>query len=229
MTDTTELTPTERITRLLDTVEPDSPRHRALAAALDFKGSWVEMARHLKTVEDDELWEEWDYKSLKAYCKEELQLTRGEIRKIRNGFQWLEDEAPELLASADSNVSGHDAGARPVPDIDLVDQLAKGYENVQRDKLPRQAYDELKQEALDGKRSAYSLRREFKEAIPEHKREKKPLDPRKHFRKALKALERALAELEEMQEEEDAPDAELAQKARALRDEMFHMLATKEE
>jgi hypothetical protein len=229
MTETTDLSPTERIQQLLDSIEADSPRRRALEAALDFKGSWVQMAGHLKEVEDNRLWEQWEFKSLKSYCKKELQLTRGEIRKLRHGFAWLEDEAPELVVSATDDVQSRARSAPPVPDIDTVDQLAKGYRDVQQDKVPRDTYEELKRAALQGERSAYQLRRQFKEAVPEHKRDKKPLDPRKHFRKALKALERALEELEEMQQDEDEPDSELADRARKLRDEMFHMLATREE
>ena len=227
MSETPELSPTEHINRLLETVETDTPRHRALESALDFKGSWVRMAHRLKTVEQSELWEEWGYKSLNAYCKQELQLSRGEIRKIREGFAWLETEAPELAEAATAD--GGAQNPRPIPDMDTVDQLAKGYAEVQQDRIPRKTYEDLKKAALDGKRSSYQLRRQFKEAIPEDKREKKPLDPKKHFRKALKAFEKALEELEEMQKQEENPDAELTERAKRLRDELMQLMATKED
>lgn len=222
-----ELPPTERISRLLDTVEEGTLRHRALEGALEFKGSWVELARHLKDVEDEEKWKEWDYKSFNAYCKDELQLSRGEVRKLRQGYQWLEDEAPELIVEVSDNSVGSDISKpRPIPDMDTVDQLAKGYREVEKERVPRDTYQELKRAALDGERSSYQLRREFKEAIPEHKRERKPANPRKHLKRALKALEKALSDIEE--QGEDA-DPKLFERARELRDEIFHLVATKEE
>ncbi|QDG52998.1 hypothetical protein FIV42_20280 [Persicimonas caeni] len=221
-----ELSPTERISRLLKTVEAGSKRYHALDAALNYKGSWIDLAGHIKEVEELESWKDWDYSSLNAYCKKELQLSRGEIRKMREGYEWLEKEAPELLAVDES--AGDDAAksARPVPDIDTIDQLAKGYRETRRERIPNDTYQELKQAALRGERSSYQLRREFKDAVPEHKREVKPVNPRKHLKRALKALEKALAEIES---DEQAADPELAERARKLRDEMFHLVATKDE
>ncbi len=229
MNETPELSPTDQILRLLETVPADTPRYRALKEALDFKGSWVRMAHRLKTVEEGELWEKWGYKNLRSYCKLELQLTRGEIRKIREGFAWLESEAPELAQAATDPSRARDGYALPVPDIDTVDQLAKGYRDVREQKIPRRTYEELKQAALDGNRSSYQLRREFKEAIPEDKRETKPLDPKKHFKKALKALEQALQELAELEKTDANADHELTERALKLRDEVSMIVATKED
>lgn len=226
LTDSEELSPTEQITRLLESVKSDTPRHRALTAALEFKGNWVKMAHRIKTVDVQELWKKWGFESLKNYAKTELQLTRGEFRKIREGYAWLEEEAPELAEEAEQMEQESTPPSRPVPDMDTVDQLAKGYRDVQEEKVPRDTYEELKQAALDGERSRYQLRREFKEAVPEHKRDKKAPDPRKHFRKALKAFEKALAELEELQD--DQADPELAERARKLRDEMSQLVEEKQ-
>ena len=218
-----DLSPTEHIERLLSTVPVDTPRHRALQSALDFKGSWIRMAHRLKTVEQGELWQEWGYKSLKAYCKKELQLSRGEIRKGREGFAWLESEAPELV-SAVTGEEDSSTPARPVPDMETVDQLARGYRDVRQGRIPRKTYEDLKRAALDGERSSHQLRRQFKEAIPEDKRERKPPNPERHFRRALKAIEQALEDLEEMQQEQGEPDAELTERARRLRDEMARLV-----
>jgi hypothetical protein len=223
------LSPTERISRLLETVEHGSPRHDALGAALTFKGSWIELAAHLKDVEDQELWKSWDYSSLNAYCKKELQLGRGEIRKMREGYAWLENEAPELIKPELIEQEG-EAGAaqrsRPAPDIETVDQLAKGYREFREERIPADTYQELKQAALRGERSSYQLRREFKEAVPEELREKKPANPRKHLKRALKSLEKALAEIEG---DEHGGDTELFERAQKLRDDIFHLVATKDD
>ncbi len=221
-----DLSPTERISRLMNTVEVGSARHGALDAALDFKGSWIELASHLKKVEEGELWTDWDYSSFNNYCKKELQLSRGELRKLREGYAWLETEAPELIeqaAQADGAHGDADEARRPVPDIETVDQLARGYREYERERIPRDTYQELKQAALRGERSSYQLRREFKDAVPEHLRERKPLNPRKHLKRALNSLEKALAEIEQG----DGDDPELFEQARRLRDEIFHLVATK--
>lgn len=223
MTELEDLSPTQRLTELLESVDPDTVRYDALKAALNFNGGWVRMAKLLHEVETSEAWKNWDYASFNAYCKEELQLTRGNIRKMREGYQWLEDEAPELL---EPQAAGDASGPPPVPDIDTVDQLQKGYQKVREERVPRETYQELKRSALDGERSSYQLRREFKEAIPEDKREKKPANPRKHLKKALKSLEKAL---EELQQEGDDADADMTERARKLRDEIFHLVATKDD
>ncbi|MGM0555331.1 MAG: hypothetical protein ACQEVA_03035 [Myxococcota bacterium] len=224
MTELAELSPTQRLTELLSTVDANTVRHDALQAALDFNGGWVEMARLLHEVETSEAWKNWDYSSFSAYCKEELQLTRGNVRKMREGYKWLESEAPQLLEPQETEAG--ESEPRPVPDIDTVDQLQKGYQKVREERVPRDTYQELKRSALDGERSSYQLRREFKEAIPEDKREKKPTNPRKHLKKALKSLEKAL---EELKEEGDAADPEMTERATKLRDEIFHMVATKDD
>jgi hypothetical protein len=221
-----ELSPTERISKLLETVEAGSPRHDALGAALNFKGSWIELAAHLKDVEDRELWKDWDYSTLNTYCKSELQLSRGEIRKMREGYAWLENEAPELIADEHAGGTGSSHPSRPAPDIEMVDQLAKGYREVRQERIPRDTYQELKRAALRGERSSYQLRREFKEAVPEELREKKPANPRKHLKQALKSLEKALAEIES---DEHGGDADLFDRARKLRDDVFHLVATNDD
>ena len=224
--DIEEMSPTERIESLLEYVAEETPRHRALSEALNFKGSWVRMAHRLKTVESGDLWKKWGYDSINKYAKVELQLSRGELRKLRQGYAWLQEEAPEIAEGAEE-VQTVDAPQRSIPDMDTVDQLAKGYREVQNEKVPRDTYEELKRAALDGERSHYQLRRQFKEAVPEHKREKKAPDPKKHFRKALKAFEKALEELEQLQDDQADPD--LAARARKLRDEMSQLLENGQE
>ncbi len=223
MSQDADMSPVDHINQLLDTVPADTPRHRALQSALEFKSSWVRMAHRLKTVEEGELWSDWGYKSLNAYCKKELQLSRGEIRKGREGFAWLESEAPEL-ASAITDDDPDSSPAPPVPDMETVDQLAKGYRDVREGRIPRKTYEDLKQAALDGQRSSYQLRRQFKEAIPEDKRESKPPDPEKHFRRALKAFEQALEELEQMQQGDGDTDPDLIGRVRKLRDELSGLM-----
>lgn len=221
------LSPTERIRQLLETVETGSPRHRALGAALDYRGSWVELARHLQAVEDAELWAEWKYDTLADYCRDELQLGRGEVRKLREGYQWAQQEAPELLVEMDAPADSADTppSRPPTPDIDTIDQLARGWQDYQQERIPEDTYLELKRAALSGERSAYQLRRDFKEAIPEHLRERPAPNPRKHLKRALDALEKALNDV--AQDEDNDLDPELLERMRQLRDEIFHLVAHK--
>ena len=62
--------------------------------------------------------------------------------------------------------------------------------------------------------------------MPEELREKKPANPRKHLKRALKSLEKALSEIES---EEGGADAELFERAQKLRDDIFHLVATKDD
>src|SRR5690554_3624928 len=220
-----DLSPSEKISLLLEKVEPGSVRYNALQAALDFKGSWVELGRHLKEVEAEELWSQWEYSSVTEYYKNELYLGRGEIRKLREGYEWLQNEAPELLEWRDEAYGGSGGERRPTPDMDTVDQLSRGWQEAEQERLPQETYLELKRAALAGERSASQLRREFKEAIPEHLRDKPEPNPRKHLKRALDALEKALNEIEQADGEDNNP--ELFERARQLRDEIFHLVAMK--
>lgn len=224
-----DLSPTERISQLLERVEPGSVRHQALRAALDFKGSWVELGRHLKEVEAEELWRTWEYSSVTDYYKKELHLGRGDIRKLREGYEWLQNEAPELLEWRDEAYGGEgDAKTRrPTPDMDTVDQLSRGWQKTEEERVPQDTYLELKRAALAGERSASQLRREFKEAVPEHLRDKPKPNPRRHLKRALNALEKALNEIEQADSDDNNP--ELFERARQLRDEIFHLVAMKDE
>jgi len=223
-----ELSPTERISLLLERVEPGSVRHQALQAALDFKGSWVELGRHLRQVEAQELWKTWEYASVTDYYQNELHLGRGEIRKLREGYEWLQQEAPELLQWRDEAYGGDgEQSRRLTPDMDTIDQLSRGWQEAEQERVPQETYLELKRAALAGERSASQLRREFKEAIPEHLRDKPALNPRKHLKRALDALEKALNEIE--QADGEAHNPELFERARQLRDEIFHLVAMKDE
>lgn len=221
-----ELSPTERITQLLERVEPGSVRYQALQAALEFKGSWVELGRYLRAVEAEELWSKWDYSSVTDYYKNELHLGRGDIRKLREGYDWLKKEAPELLEWRDEG-SADEQTRPPTPDMDTVDQLSRGWQEAEQERVPQETYLELKRAALAGERSASQLRREFKEAIPEHLRDKPEPNPRKHLKRALNALEKALNEIEQADGEDNNP--ELFERARQLRDEIFHLVAMKDE
>ena len=53
---------------LLRTLDPSSERFRVLAAARDFKASWVILGEILTTVRDSNAFKEWGYSSFEAYA-----------------------------------------------------------------------------------------------------------------------------------------------------------------
>src|SRR5262245_58662673 len=81
------------------TLDPESPRYRVLEAALAFKSSWIILGEHLSEVLKTGLWKAWGFKSFERYCGEESFVSSSTARKLVKSFNWLGEEAPELLPS----------------------------------------------------------------------------------------------------------------------------------
>ena len=202
-------------------LEPSEPRYHLLKAAVDYKASWLELAEKLNVVAETKAYKEWGHSSFKDYCTEELQLTQSAARKLVRGFQWVDQEAPELLSRAIEEQGDVAANSRGVvPDVNTVNVLVKAQKEVAEERLTREAYDELKAKALTGEPSAYQLRKDLKEAAEEPKK-----DPRaeqiKILRRSLKAAERIINQLEEA----DTEDEELHQMAEDLRERIFDLVS----
>ena len=126
---------------------PDDPRYMVLKAALDYKASWIDLAEHLNVVAENKDYKEWGYKAFKDYCSEELQIRQATARKLVRGFQWIDQEAPELLPRLiddQVDVAARDSGVM-LPDVDTVDVLVKAQKEVKKERLSRDVYDDLKE------------------------------------------------------------------------------------
>lgn len=195
-------------------LSPDDPRYQVLESALAFKASWVILGEHLADVMQNQRYRTWGFSSFGRYCSDELRVTQTTAKKLVRSYQWLDDEAPELVPRSSGGLLQE--VTRPVPDFGTIGVLADARKELYNERVPEDAYVALKRAALEGDRTASQLRKELKEAIPEELRQQ-PQDPVRELRKALNASVRCLEALREW----DGSDALLLQ-AEELRDAIVH-------
>ncbi len=193
----------------LDTLSPDDPRYKVLEAALGFKASWVMLAEHLSDVYASKQYLLWGYPTFATYCVEEVHVTSATAKKLVRSYHWLEDEAPQLKPVDDR---GNFAPKREVPDYGTISVLADARKELQRERVPKDAYLALKQAALDGERTAGELRKELKAALPEPEKNT-ATEKARTLRKALTASVKLIDLLREWGE-----DDSLVVQAEDLRD-----------
>lgn len=195
----TDLTRSEAlIMERMDGLAPDDPRYKVLESALAFKASWVLLAEHLSDVYASKQYLLWGYPTFATYCVEEVRVTSATAKKLVRSYHWLDEEAPELKPRNDA---GQFAPTREVPDYGTISVLADARRELQRERVPKDAYLALKQAALDGERTAGELRKELKAVLPEP--EKNPATERaRTLRKALTASVKLIELLREWGEDE---------------------------
>ena len=176
------------------TLDPETPRYRTLEAALAFKSSWIILGEHLTEVLRTGLWKGWGFASFERYCTDEIHVTPVTAKKLVRSFQWLDEEAPELVP----RINEHGRVAVPrsppedaLPDLGAVTVLAEAKRHVDAQRVPEDAYLALKQAALDGE-AASVLRRTLKGAMPVQK-----IDKVRHLRQALTACVKVIDGLRE--------------------------------
>jgi hypothetical protein len=209
----------ERVQALLEMLDEADIRYQALQSSVEFQSAWVELAEYMNEVEQSEAYREWGYRSFWGYCGAELRLSKSVAAKLLEGYHWIEEQAPEYLPRREADEEVPAPRTRPVPDVDTAAVLAKGYREVQEERIPRATYDEIKEAALRGERTVAELRKEIKAAVPEHLREEPPANPLRHLRRALSEVDKAMMQIDTDE------DSELLDRATSLRDAIFAILA----
>lgn len=199
--------------------EPMDMRKKTLKTSLGFKSAWLLLAEQLRDVEESRSFKDWGHASFTAYCQEELSINRSVARKLINGLQWLENEAPEFKPSRESRSPETDL-PRPVPDFDTVNVLARGLRESEEKRVPYDRYREIRDAALEGGASLNQVRKELRDAVPEEIR-KEENDPVRHIKRALSEVEKALTRFAE-----DSPSGDTTVKAAQVRDGLFELVST---
>lgn len=212
--------------RLLD-LDPTDERYQVLKAALDYKTSWLALANHLNLVALNKQFKGWGYKNFKAYCLEEIQIPQTTAKKLVNGYQWIDQEAPEVLTqfvqvlkAAENGDLPENFEPRAVPDFDAIDVLVTAQKEVNKQRLSDAVYADLRQKALGGDVSARDLKKQMNEALPE-KIEAQDVAELKLLRRTLSSTEKTLAQLEIMPN----LDQEIVVLLERLRERLFEVVS----
>lgn len=213
--------------RLLE-LDPADERYMIIKATLDYKASWLSLAEHLDTVAANKSYKEWGYKSFKDYCATEIQIPQSTVKKLVRGFQWIDQEAPDVLKrfvkamQEDGEALGQDEELpiQPIPEFDMVQVLVSAQKEREKARLSEDVYESIKQQALTGEKSARELKKDIKEALPVEQVEPK-VKQLKVLRKTLSTTERVIAQLEELEE----ADEQVMQLLGQLRDRVFDLVS----
>ncbi|MEE8410004.1 MAG: hypothetical protein V3T05_10385 [Myxococcota bacterium] len=103
----------------LEELSPGSVRYRVLAAARDFKASWIDLGGRLIAIRKSADFEAWGHPSFEAYCRRELHIQSATADKLTRSFSYLQDQQPNALEQRDR---------RELPALDVVDLLSQARE-----------------------------------------------------------------------------------------------------
>jgi len=176
------------IERMMQELDPASPRYQVLATAKRFKSSWVELGEKLLLIQQSAQFREWGYDSFEDYCSREIRIKKPTAQKLTLAYRYMEKDEPELLA--------RQTELKPLPDFRSVDLLRQAREEKA---FSDEEYAELRRAVIEEERSHPTVMKRFKEVAAAHAEE--PPDatvPLKAALAAARRLETALRSLPDL-------------------------------
>lgn len=121
----------------------DPERLYAVECAYNFKHSWLDMARALVDVRNQNSYEKWGFTDFLNYCERELGLKRAVVDKLTASFYVLERVAPDRLEAP--------AEDAPIPSCQALDYYSRATGELRLDGNPsRDAPEEELSPELSG-------------------------------------------------------------------------------
>ena len=186
----------------LRSLEPGTQRFMVLQSAIDFKRSWVHLAKHLAHVRNAGAYREWGFRTFEAYAQHELHLRRDTCQKLVRSYDFLNSHERPLLDQAErAPLPGDPKYAQvepvPLPNFQALDILAEARQNPN---LSENDYREIRDQVFRDDPAAAAVKKLVRERAPEVA--PKAEDPNERLRKALNMAERLYGILLE----EDVPE-----------------------
>jgi hypothetical protein len=180
----------------LDSLEPGSKRYDVLACAIEFKRSWIHLARQLTEVRNEAHYKEWGYRTFEAYVQHELYIRRDTATKLVRSFDFLASHEKPLLRQVEDLDQDH--AIAPLPNFQALDILAEARNNPN---LTERDYKEIRDTVFRDDPAPSAVRKLVKERAPEPVKARAE-DPSEALRKCLSLAERLYG----MLLEEEVPD-----------------------
>ena len=153
----------DRIQERMQTLPPESLRHRVLESAKQFKTSWVELGQYLVAVYKDKLFKDWGYSTFELYCAKEIGIKQQTAVKLLKSYLFLEEEEPEYLKA---RASDHPASSAPSYEAVNALRLAR-----QSERISDGDYEKVRAEVMEKGSEPEEVRKKIKYYL-------KPAEPR---------------------------------------------------
>lgn len=176
------------IERIMQELDPASPRYQVLATARRFKSSWVELGEKLLQIQKAGQFRDWGYDSFEDYCSREIRIKKPTAQKLTLAYRYLEKDEPELLV--------RQTELKPLPDYRSVELLRQAREEKD---FSEADYAGLRRAVIEEERSHPTVLKRFKEMAAA--RTEEPPDaaiPLKSALAAARRLETALRSLADL-------------------------------
>ena len=169
------------IERIMQELDPSSPRYQVLATAKRFKSSWVELGEKLLQIQKAGQFRDWGYDSFEDYCSREIRIKKPTAQKLTLAYRYLEKDEPELLA--------RQTELKPLPDYRSVELLRQAREEKS---FSEDEYAELRRAVIEEERSHPTVLKRFREVAATHTEAPDQTLPLKSALAAARRLETAL-------------------------------------
>lgn len=167
-------------------------RNQTLAAAKQFKTSWIELGQYLFTIHKDKLFKAWGYLSFETYCAKELSFKQATAAKLIKSYEFLEREEPRLTDAAKSE----EMPPANLPNYESVNILRLAKNN---DKFTPGDIETIRKSVLEKGRDPQEVRAQIKQLLDQKDAEQEPDALREQRKTAL--VKRLMSALESARRE----------------------------
>jgi hypothetical protein len=178
------------IERIMQELDPGSPRYQVLATARRFKSSWVELGEKLLQIQKFGQFREWGYESFEDYCSREIRIKKPTAQKLTLAYRYLEKDEPELLV--------RQTELKPLPDYRSVELLRQAREEKS---FSEEEYAGLRRAVIEEERSHPTILKRFREVASGREEGPGQVQLRKAALAAARRLESALRPLADLPQE----------------------------
>jgi hypothetical protein len=142
-----------RIDNLLQDLDEDSMRAKALIAVRDFRSCWVALGQMLTEICRGGDYQDFGYEDFEVYCARELGLKKPTVRKLMVSYNYMISYEPERVKEAVE-------GEQTIPEYETIHQLHHCRES---DAIDDETVQKVHAKVFEGEEDEGFIRKELRE------------------------------------------------------------------